>query len=357
MIMLYRFLHISFSKAQPGISLIQVITTKQTKDDYWRHHVNGLLDNLLSIFYRDGIAYEPVCDGPESNCNTDMKIYKSLNIRWMASAVQLCPWTKKRILPVLRTSAKAAVAQCIGGANGRMCGTGWWSETPSNPHHVAEFDGKTGLGQEMATLSALMTVLLIQERSLDTSTRVEVDSGSSSSDLSDPDLELDSGSVDPEYDDIDSGFTLATIPKPVTHNTGGTSKGVDPESAFNRRHRFKSQDWKPIKRAETIAAALLTSFMVVGISLLLIWMCIDGLEPSTLPLFNESVPVLGSHSFDEDRLAEEGRHLGKKPLHPRVAELRGKGKEREGSRGRGRARGWRRMLPGPMSRLGQVKED
>jgi mannan endo-1,6-alpha-mannosidase len=54
-------------------------------------------------------------------------------------------------MPVLKTSAVAAAAQCIGGANGRTCGLSWSS---------GAYDGTFGVGQQMAAISAIFVNLL-----------------------------------------------------------------------------------------------------------------------------------------------------------------------------------------------------
>ena len=54
-------------------------------------------------------------------------------------------------MPVLKTSAVAAAAQCVGGANGRTCGLSWSS---------GSYDGTVGVGQQMAAMSAIFVNLL-----------------------------------------------------------------------------------------------------------------------------------------------------------------------------------------------------
>ena len=56
-------------------------------------------------------------------------------------------------MPLLRSSTEAAVKQCTGGDNGRMCGFHW---------STGQFDGKTGAGQQMNVLAALSSLLVAQ---------------------------------------------------------------------------------------------------------------------------------------------------------------------------------------------------
>jgi mannan endo-1,6-alpha-mannosidase len=53
-------------------------------------------------------------------------------------------------MPVLKTSAQAAVNQCTGGDNGRFCGFRWTSGV---------FDGRVGACQQMSVLAALISLL------------------------------------------------------------------------------------------------------------------------------------------------------------------------------------------------------
>lgn len=230
--------------------------------------MDGLLDSLLSVFFRDNIAYEPTCDG-NGVCNADMKMFISFSLRWMTSTVQLCPWTQKRILPALRASARAAVAQCTGGANGRMCGMKWWPE--STPSHITEFDGAMGLAQEMAALSTLMTVMLIEERTVEASAPVEVQPGSGQRSGSVSSVESGSGPGLGTNSESELGYTMASIPKPVTHNTGGTSQG-DTKAGLQLESTLGA--WKPPAERDIASAAIWTTLLFVGMVGMIAWICL-----------------------------------------------------------------------------------
>ncbi|RYC64679.1 hypothetical protein CHU98_g1530 [Xylaria longipes] len=105
-----------------------------TSDQMWLDRVNGLLDGIERVFFVKGVAYEPACES--GICTTDMLTYKGFLHRWMAYTAQLAPSTAGRIMPLLKSSTKAAVAQCTGGDNGRQCGFHWTS---------GKFDGQLGL--------------------------------------------------------------------------------------------------------------------------------------------------------------------------------------------------------------------
>jgi len=76
--------------------------------------------------------------------------FKSYLLRWMAATALVAPYTAATIMPVLKTSAAAAAKQCTGGDNQRACGLSWSS---------GKFDGRTGVGQEMGSMSAMFVNL------------------------------------------------------------------------------------------------------------------------------------------------------------------------------------------------------
>jgi mannan endo-1,6-alpha-mannosidase len=78
-----------------------------------------------------------------------MILFKGILHRSLAWTMKLAPYTAANILPVLKTSAKAAVSTCTGGNNGRLCGF-TWSE--------GKFDNSSAPAQA-SVLAALVSVL------------------------------------------------------------------------------------------------------------------------------------------------------------------------------------------------------
>ena len=66
---------------------------------------------------------------------------------------QVAPHTAPVILPVLKTSAEAAVQTCTGEKSGRMCGFNWRKK---------KYDGSHGVGQQMNALGAVSALLVDQ---------------------------------------------------------------------------------------------------------------------------------------------------------------------------------------------------
>ena len=112
--------------------------------------MSGLLDATIKTFFPNGIAYEVSCE-KQMSCTTDMLSFKGYLHRWMATTTQLAPFTKQKIQDTLKTSTQAAIKQCTGGTNGRMCGFKWTTGT---------YDGTTGAGQEMNALGAVSSLLI-----------------------------------------------------------------------------------------------------------------------------------------------------------------------------------------------------
>jgi len=120
-----------------------------TGSDTWKQRTEALADNLLSVFFPNDIAYEIACE-TQGTCTTDMLSFKGYIHRWAAMSTQLAPFLKEKILPVLKTSAAAAVSTCTGGSYGRQCGFSWSNRA---------FDD-TGVGQQMNVLGALSSLLI-----------------------------------------------------------------------------------------------------------------------------------------------------------------------------------------------------
>ncbi|KAI1077335.1 mannan endo-1,6-alpha-mannosidase [Whalleya microplaca] len=180
--------------------------------EIWKTRIDGLVGRMLEIFFPNDTAFEPSCEN--ANCNADMESFKGFMHRWMGTTMQLAPYTREKILPVLKKSTEAAVKQCTGGDNGRMCGFHWTTGV---------FDGKTGAGQQMNVLGALVSLLA-------------------------PD----------------------TAP-PLTNQTGGTSKG-DANAGSNQP---LMPTFAPITTGDKAGAGILTALMITGSLSAFAWMSMD----------------------------------------------------------------------------------
>ncbi|KAM4056684.1 glycosyl hydrolase family 76 protein [Hirsutella rhossiliensis] len=185
----------------------------------WRERVEGLLDHMLAKFFPNKIAVEVVCQNDETNlCERDSLIFKGVVHRWLANVAQIAPFTAEKILPVLKESAKAAVSQCTGGDNGRMCGFQWSS---------GKYDGKTNVGTEMSVLSAVVSVLGLRTHA----------------------------------------------PGPITEQTGGTSQGDSTAGAG--AGGGNTPVLSPITVGSKVAASFLTLVVLLGIVGIQVWMILE----------------------------------------------------------------------------------
>lgn len=180
----------------------------------WEGRVNRLLNSTLTTFFPDNIAYEVACE-PALTCTTDMFSFKGYLTRWLAATTLVAPFTKSTILPVLAASAKAAAAQCSGGADKNQCGFSWSKQSA--------WDGTVGVGQQMAAMSVVFVNML----------------------------------------------ALEDIKAPVTNGTGGTSVG-NPDAGA--KSTDNPQAPKPVTGADRAGAGILTTILLVGAAGMFGWM-------------------------------------------------------------------------------------
>ncbi|RYP89164.1 hypothetical protein DL770_004536 [Monosporascus sp. CRB-9-2] len=172
-----------------------------TGDQVWRERIDPFLDQTLNRFFPDGIAYEPICE--QTRCTFDALTFKGFVHRWLASAAQVAPFMRERVMRVLKTSAQAAANQCVGGDNGRMCGFHWRS---------GEFDNFITAGNQMNVLAALSSVLAFD------------------------------------------------APTPLTNTTGGTSGG-NPSAGHETTPMI---EWPTITTGDKVGAVMLTAAVIIG---------------------------------------------------------------------------------------------
>lgn len=146
-----------------------------------------------------------------------MLSFKGYVHRWLAVVTQIAPHTASKILPVLESSAKAAVAQCTGGASGRMCGFYWTKGEFVDP----AVDETSGAGERMNVLAAVSSLLI--------------------------------GEAAP----------------PVTNTTGGISAG-DPDAGTNS-HDVPEE--RAITARDRAGAGILTFLILGGALAAFVWMC------------------------------------------------------------------------------------
>lgn len=183
-------------------------------EQIWKDRIDNLTDRMIEIFFPGPakIAFEPSCENQQ--CNSDMESFKGFMHRWMGTTMQVAPFTKEKILPVLKSSTQGAVKQCTGGTNGRFCGFHWTSGV---------WDGDVGASQQMNVLGALVSLLA-------------------------PD-----------------------VPAPLTNQTGGTSKGKANAGSSDP----VMPTLAPITGGDKAGAGILTALIIAGSLSAFAWMSLD----------------------------------------------------------------------------------
>lgn len=78
--------------------------------------------------------------------------FKAYLARFMAAAAKLAPFLYSEMEPYMQASATAATQQCDGGSDGTSCGLQWTKGS--------QYDGSTGVGQQMAALEIVQSLLI-----------------------------------------------------------------------------------------------------------------------------------------------------------------------------------------------------
>jgi mannan endo-1,6-alpha-mannosidase len=172
------------------------------------------------MFYPGGIAVEIDCELPDTyqQCTTDMLSFKGYSHRFLAQATQTAPIVHDTIMAVLRTSAQAAAKSCT--ADG-ACSFRWTA---------GAYDGKTGAGQAMNALGALLSTLVDDK----------------------------------------------AVQRPFTNSTGGTSAG-DPDAGGDPDI---FQPLVPVTQRDRVGAGILTAVVLASMISMLLWMSSAGNEGS-----------------------------------------------------------------------------
>lgn len=131
-----------------------------TKDDKWTERTKGFLNRAATFFNNPkqikDVMFE-VCENSVAGgkgCNLDQQSFKAYLGRWMAKTALLVPSTKSQITEYLTSSASAAAKACTGDKG--ACGSRWYQE----------FDGQTGVGQQMSAMEVTQACLLIKQGTL-----------------------------------------------------------------------------------------------------------------------------------------------------------------------------------------------
>ncbi|CZT04211.1 hypothetical protein WAI453_009633 [Rhynchosporium graminicola] len=233
----------------------------------WGDRVSGLLSSSITVFFHDSIMTEQACERG-GKCNIDQSSFKAFFSSWLAGTSILAPFTSSTIYPLLAASAKAAGLQCSGGATGDVCGFKWTTG--------ANYDGTTGVGQQMSALGAFSSAIVQVPRKSTSKPSSNPNSKPNSNPKSNPNSSPSSNpSSDPSSDPNTGSSTEDNDPlpnfAPVTNTTGGTSLGDASAGLSKPGGRTKPEIKTTMK--DTVAASFVTLGIVgsvVGGSLIMV---------------------------------------------------------------------------------------
>lgn len=148
---------LSFSQPPNPSRLTDPTNKTQTNESQlWHDRTQKIIDGLHIFFSNDtDIMYEFACED-HGTCETDQESFKAYLARWMGATTQLANFTGPQLMPKLAASAKGAAKACTGsGPSGSkshsQCGLKWTT---------GEFDGQTGIGEQMAALEVIQANLI-----------------------------------------------------------------------------------------------------------------------------------------------------------------------------------------------------
>lgn len=138
-----------------GAAAMYNYTTDRDADKHllWQQRVDGLVSGLGVFFIGDDKVMSEVACESVHLCDNDQLSFKAYLARWMAAATKWAPWIYDTVKPMLDSSAVAAARQCTGGTNGRMCGLIWANDN-------GQWDGTTGVGQQMAAMEVVLATMI-----------------------------------------------------------------------------------------------------------------------------------------------------------------------------------------------------
>ncbi len=120
----------------------------------WEQRTKGFLSASSDFFSpfsnATDIMWEAACEGVNT-CNTDQYSFKAYLARFMWASTLVAPFITAQVSELLIPSSKAAAGSCSGGEDGITCGQRWW---------VGDWDGTTGVGQQLCALEIIQGLLV-----------------------------------------------------------------------------------------------------------------------------------------------------------------------------------------------------
>jgi mannan endo-1,6-alpha-mannosidase len=125
------------------------VLQEYTGDSKWSDRTSGLLGSV-GTFLDSNILYENKCE-KDGSCDVDQQSFKAYLSRWLVATAVMIPSTRGNITPLILASATGAAVSCSGGSNNQICGSRWYTNN---------FDGISGVGQQLAALDIMHGLLV-----------------------------------------------------------------------------------------------------------------------------------------------------------------------------------------------------
>ena len=134
---------------------LRLANKSQTEDEVWRERLLGIINGTDIFFSKDApnVMFEVACE-QNGKCDVDQRSFKAYLSRWMGYTAKVAPFTREAIMTRLSASAQAAAKQCNAGEDQQTCGLRWTNNGVN--------DGSFGVGEQMAAMEVMQSLLLDQ---------------------------------------------------------------------------------------------------------------------------------------------------------------------------------------------------
>lgn len=184
-----------------------------TEDTKWKQRAQGLWKSGSKWLFKNKVMYESACQ-PSNKCKNDQRCFKGIFSRFLGLTSQLIPDMADDIMEYLSTSAQAAAKSCSGGEDGHTCGLNWNDQ---------KYDNQFGLGEQMSALEVIQNTRAPQSKA------------------------------------------------PLTHDTGGTSKGSK-NAGSDSDDKAMTKNKLKISTKDRAGAGILTVLVVSMMCVCAFWM-------------------------------------------------------------------------------------
>jgi mannan endo-1,6-alpha-mannosidase len=129
--------HIEFTIGAGSLLTGSAYMFNMTGNTVWQQRVTSQLSNIQTKFFTNGVMTESACES-RGSCSTDQRFYKGILAMDMARTAVVAPFTAAAILPLLQSTAKAAVNTACTSSNG-TCNFVWTEASNTSTDLASDF--------------------------------------------------------------------------------------------------------------------------------------------------------------------------------------------------------------------------